>query len=697
MFLRAFALLLLLAFSARADDIRPRVILSWETRDSGGMTTTRLRQDIDVFLSRALTETIALQMILGANHYDLAYENSETRALELRPSGTLRADFGSVHTETTWALRRSRHEVDDSESRKDTQQIGARVSWPAAKYTPGGMLRAYRYRIDDREQNRAILNDQLSAGLDYAWNGLTASATQSYRLESDSGRAYERQTTDTNAGLGYNDTFSGGKLSVNATATGNVAKVADTASQGSRIPTFVPVMRVLWGVDDTPLDSSDHPLSAIAALYDNRTEVSTGIDFGPDGASFQAIAFDIGRVSPVDEIQIVVRDERLEPVTVPDGVRFDVYTSIDGERWTLYTNELVQRFDSVRSQYEIGFEQTDVRWIKAVSFGATARPTLVTEATLQYHRVAGANAGDSDFRTLASTAAIQYSPLRSITVGYNGSLYQTEQKSGDALQSDVRDVLHAVTARFEPRGRLAYDARYEIHDVETDRTLQSVRAIVGSMRFSPRPQLLTTLMCDRREEETEISILTGRTCTLNVSARVFPTLDFAGGISDRHQQLSTGGAQTTRMLYAVSNARVTKTLRLVLQAALNRSNYENWTGGLPPPSQDDRFTAEVDWNRGRALGLGATLTWVRTPSFSGVLQRYRVRWSPFGDGAISIITNYTQDIDPYTDGRSERLLISPRWQINAQAALNVTYSSVVTTGPQDFESSSLLASLILGR
>ena len=686
---------------ALGDDIRPRVILSWETRDSGGRTTTRLRQDIDVFLSRAFTETIALQMILGANHSDLAYETSDTRALELRPSGTLRADFGPVRTETMWALRRSRHDVDGVESRKDNQQIGARAGWVATKYAPGGSLRAFRYRIDDREQDRAIVNDQLAAALDYTWRGFTASATQAYRVESDSGRAYERRTTDTNAMLGYANAFAGGKLSVNANASGNVANVDDTAGRGTRIPTFVPVLRVLWGVDDTPLDSTDHPLTAIPGLSDNRTEVSSGIDFGPDGASFQAIAFDIGRVSPVDSIQIVVRDERLEPVTASEGVRFDVYTSIDGERWTPYTNELAQSFDSVRSQYEITFEQTDVRWVKTVSFGTAARPVLVTETTLQYHRLVGENALDSNFRTVASTAAIQYTPVRSVSFGYNGSLYQTEQESGEAVQSDVRDVLHSLSARYEPRGRFAYDARYETHDVETDRTLQNVHALIGSIRFTPRPQLLSTLMCDRREEETEHSILSGRTCTLNVSARVFPTLDFAGGIADRHQELDTGGTQTTRALYAVSNARVTRSLRLTLQAALNRSDYREWTGALPPPSRDDRFTAEIDWARGRALGLGATLTYVRTPAFSGVLQRYRVRWSPFGDGAISIITNYTQDIDPYTDGRSERLLVSPRWQINPQAALNLTYSSVTTTtstaGTQNFESDSLIASLILGR
>ena len=330
---------LLFAFTASAD-LRPRVILSWETRDVGGIRSSRLRQDIDVFLSRAFTETIELQMNLGANHYELATERldlatSDTSALELRPSGNLRADFGPVATETTWAFRRSRHDVDGIQSRRDNEQIGARASWAPSKFVPGANFRAWRYRIDDRDVDRSIVSDLVSGSLDYSWKGLAANVGQSYRVEGDNRGGYERTTVDQTAGLNYASTFAGGKLSVSSASNVALTRIEDDTTGGARIPTYVPVARALWGVDDTPLDSFDHPLSPYPALNDGRIGVSTGIDFGPDGASFQAIAFDIGRVSAVDEIQIVVRDERIEPVISYAGIQFDVYTSVDGERWTL--------------------------------------------------------------------------------------------------------------------------------------------------------------------------------------------------------------------------------------------------------------------------------------------------------------------------------------------------------------------------
>jgi hypothetical protein len=695
-------LAVLLCASTASADLRPRVILSWETRDVGGIQSSRLRQDIDVFLTRAFTDTIELQMNLGANHYELATERvdlatSDTSALELRPSGNLRAEFGPVATETTWAFRRARHDVDGIQSRRDNEQIGARAGWAQTKFVPGANLRAWRYRIDDRDVDRSIVSDLVSGSLDYAWKGLAANVGQSYRVESDNRGGYERTTVDQTAGLNYASTFAGGKLSVSSASSVALTRIEDDTTGGARIPTYIPVARALWGVDDTPLDSFDHPLSPYPALNDGRIGVSTGIDFGPDGASFQAIAFDIGRVSAVDEIQIVVRDERLEPVISYAGIQFDVYTSVDGERWTPHTADAVLSFDASRSQYEISFEQVDVRWIKVVTFGTAAQPVFVTEAYLLFHTIAGAGGRDSDYRSLTSSATLQFTPVRSVTLGYNGSAYQTQQETGLAQQSDVSDRTHAFSARFEPRGPLAYEARYEMHDVETDRTFQNVRAIVGSVRYAPRPQLTTTLLCDLRDETTDIAAIEGRTCGVNISARIFPTLDLTAGASDREQQLSTGGTQVTRSFYATSNARVTRSLRLTLSAAMNRSQYEDWTITLPPPSSDDRYNADIDWHAGRALGLGATVSWVQTPSFSGLLQRYRVRWTPFGDGSVSITTNYTQDVDPYSDSRSQRILISPRWQINPRAALNLTYSSVSTTGEQAFESDSLLASLILGR
>ncbi len=698
------AVLLLAALAASGDDLRPRIIVSSETRDAGEVSSSRLMQYIELFLERDLTESIKLQFEVEAKHDELSTEridpprgmNADSSGYEIRPAGTLIAEIGRVSTETAWSMRSSRFEVSEATTSRDDEQFLSRAAWGSARFLPGGSVRAWRSRLDDPLSGRELVNDLVEGSLDYRWGGLAVAAGQSYRIDRDSRAGYERTTIDNAGDLTFNDTFAGGKLSISALANGTMTTISDETSGVASIPTYVLPSRAFWGIDDTPLDATDRPLSAYPTLIDGRIAVSTGIDLGPESASFQAIAFDIGRSSQVDEIQIVVRDEKLGPVTSPAGIVWDVYTSIDGERWTPHNEELVVEFDTARSLYEISFRQVDVRWIKVVTFGVASQPVFVTEAFILFHTVRNNDAGDSEFTTLSSTAALTFTPVRSVTLGYNGATYQSMQKSGESLQSNIDDLTHNVFIRFDPGKSLGYELRYELHDVDNDRSFQSSRYLTGSMRYMPRPQLSGTLTCTRREETTDLATLEGRSCTASASALIFPTLDLTAGATERRQQLDTGGSQTSRSVYASSTARLSPSLRMTLSAAMNRSELEDWTGALTPP-RDDRITSDVVWFGGRALELGATIGWIDSSLYTGLVQRYRVRWSPFADGSVSLTTNYVHDIDPYTNNRSQRLLVSPRWQINPHTALNVTWVSVSNSGESRYDSDSLVAALVVGR
>ncbi|MGK2855878.1 MAG: discoidin domain-containing protein [Thermoanaerobaculia bacterium] len=699
------AILLLASLPGRGDELRPRVVLSSETRESGGFTSSRLREYIELYFTHAFTETIELQLNLAGNHDDLASDRldlsgipiPDSRTWEVRPAGNLLARFGQVATETVWSVRNSEYESGEKTSSRSDERVFSRASWSPTRFAPGGSVRAWRSRIDEDASDREIVNDLYEASLDYAWLGLTLGAGQTYRIDRDSRAGYERTIADSVADLTYNETFGGGKFSVSAAAHGALSGISDkTTGDQVSVPTYVNPGRAFWGIDDTPLDSTDHPLSAFPTLVDGRASVLTTIDFGSGGASFQAIAFDIGRVSQVDEIEIAVRDEKVDPVTAPGGITWDVYTSVDGERWTPHDAELVVGFDAARSHYEISFERVEVRWIKVVNFGVAAQPAFATEAWVLFHNVRDSG-GESEFSTFSSYAALMFSPVRSVTLGYTGSTYQTSQTSGESLESNVDDFTHVLSARYDPGRSLGFEARYEIHESETDRSFQNVHDITGSIRYMPRSQLSSTLTCSRREDVSNVATIDGRTCSLSATAQIFPTLDLIAGATDQERQLEGGGALVSRSYYASSTSRLTPSLRLTLSASRNRSTYENWSGSLPPLARDDRAGGELIWYRGRALELGAALARVESSAFSGVAQRYRVRWSPFGNGSVSLTTNYVHDIDPYTNAQSTRLLVSPQWQINRQTSLIVTYTSVSTAGDAHIDTDSLIASLVIGR
>jgi len=695
----------LTALVASGDQLRPRLLVSSETRDSGEVDSSRLMQFIELFFEREFTETITLQLDVQGKHDDLATERidatglkfGETSGYELRPAGNLLADIGRVSTETTWMMRSSRFEVDGVETQRDDEQILARAAWGGERAYPGGAVRAWRSHLDDPLSGRKLVNDLLEGTLNYQWGGLVASAGQSYRVDSDSSAGYERTTVDNLADLSFNETFAGGKLTVSAFASGVMTTISDRTASVASIPNYVLPSRALWGIDDTPLDSTDVPLSSTPALIDGRLTVPTGIDLGPAGASFQAIAFDIGRNSDVDQVQIVVRDERLDPVTSPAGILWDVYVSVDGERWMPHDEQVVVSFDVARSMYEIDFAQVDVRWIKVVNFGVASQPVLVTEAFVLFHTERDDSADDSEFTTFSTNAALTYTPVRSVTFGYNGALYQSSQKSGVSMESNIDDVAQDAYVRFSPWSSFGYELRYQTHDAETDNTLQASRYLIGTLRYAPRSQFSSTLSCIRREESTRLFTLDGDSCTVSASALIFPTLDLTAGMTARDQQLETGGSQESRSYYATSTARLTPSLRMSLSGAMNRSTYHDWNGSAPAPPKDDRVTTDIAWFGGRALELGATIGWVDSTVYTGLVQRYRVRWSPFADGTVSLTTNYAHDVDPYTNNRSQRILVSPRWQINSQTALDVTWVSVTNSGESRYNTDSLIAALSIGR
>jgi len=696
--------LLVTASAAAQNELHHHATVSYETRTSGTASATFLRQELELALVRVLSDAATIRLQLGVNHFNTDSRFADVRrvranALELRPSGMLTLLLGPMRTEGDYSQRRSSHEVEEKTFVHTTEQLRVQTSWAASKFVPGGHVRATRYRLEDGKSAAALVNDAVYGAFEQSWNGFSVAGGEAYRIDRDDRAGYRRRTSDQTASLSYGGSWLRGRLTVAAGAGGMRSKIDDSANERvTRIPAVVPVNRALYGVDDTPLDSTDHQFSANAALIDGRLNVSAGISLGADSASFQTITFDIGRLAEADQIVIDIRDEKNEFVRVAEGVSWDLYTSIDGDRWAPYATDVVQVFEPARSRYEISFASLDVRWIKAVSFGTAAEPVFVTEAQVVDHTVVTSGARDSEFRSVISNGSITFIPVRALSLQYAGSRYSASQTIGGSNWTEHRDVDHQLSAQWDVRRNLGLDVRLELRDAETDRFSEETRAVVAGGRYAPRRQLQFAVTCDVRETDLVTGLVEARGCSAQAAARLFPTLDVSLGVTGRNQDhVTEGGRSESRGVFLHGNARLTRSLRLNINASSNRSTYEGSFVTTFPPSRDDRVTTDVDWNAGQALGLGVTLGWAASGDTSGLLQRYRVRWSPFGDGSITLTTGYTEDIDPYSESRSRRLFVAPRWQVNRLAALVVTYVSVSTTGPRPFESRSLLTTLSIGR
>ncbi|HEX7706469.1 MAG TPA: hypothetical protein VF701_08435 [Thermoanaerobaculia bacterium] len=700
--LALLAMLLTSALTLRGE-LSPRVLLTWETRDSGTGTLTQLRQDVEVFLDRAVAEGVTYRLGMGANRLESETSFLETRrdtsTFEMRPTGRVEVRVGRIAWDADYALRRSSAEISDRRSIYTNEQILTKFAWSALPWLPNGEVRAMRYRLGDDRFSEDLVNELAEVTLSHSWCGLNVSGGQNVRRQIDDRNGYTRTTGEQLGSISYAQALFDQRLTFSASANGSLTMIDDSAGERStRIPNPVAIVRALSGVDDTPLDSTDRPLSSNPALTDGRLDISAGINLGPDGESFQTIMLDFGRIAEVDRIDVVVRDERGDRVLQSAGIRWDVYTSVDGERWTAHLEGNDQQFDSIRSQFEISFSSIDVRWIKVVSFGVAAQPVFVTEVRALFHTTLTSGSRESEYRNVMGSTSLTWTPLRPLSFNYTGSTYISDYEIGGIGTSTIEDMLHSISARYDGPWNLSYDTRYEVREASTDRNDESSTSLLGGLRWMPRPQLMVSTFCDLRDEVRTFGDVESRTCNANVTARLYPTLDVSFGGSDRSEErLTEGGEIHTTSLHATATARVRPTLRFVVSGTSSRSTATGDVEAALPPTRDDRINLSSDWNPGRALGLGATFGWVAGDAISGIVQRYRVRWSPFGDGSVSLHTSYQTDIDPYSNSRSERILISPRWQVNRRTALSLGYSTVKTTGLYVFESESILASLSIGR
>lgn len=695
--------LFLIAAAANAE-FRPRVGVSYESRDNDSITSSVLRKEIDLFLTRSLTSAVSFRLTLAAREYETgAYfdkvSRPGTRSLELRPSTGLRVNLGRIDAEAEYLLRRTSFNTAGSDATDTNQSIDSRLQWARYRFFPSGTFRATRNRVANGRASGETTNDAFYGSLAHSWDAFSLAVSSTRRSDRDSRARYDRTMSDYGGALQYTDNFLEGKLSVSADATGTLSEVDERSNGASQIPAIVPFTRALYVVDETPLDSIDHPLSSLPALNDGRLNTSAGISIGPESTSFQTIAFDFSRLARVSLVEVVVRDERQDLVVNPGGVDWSVYTSSDGVRWIAQTAGVTSRFDAARSQFEISFDSIDARWLKVVTFGVTSRPAFVTEARVFLLTTVVGPSRKTQYRAYGSSAAVSYTPFRILAVGYAGSLYSGSQDiGGDAGTTGVSDVNHSLSLQLSPRGPLSYSVRVDTHSAGTNEFAEESRGVTTGLLFVPRSQLQFTLTCELQEEEIRLELRDRRSCSSQASARVFPSLDVTlGGSNSVQDRITEEGRILTRSFYVNSSARVTRSFTVQLNASSNRSSIEGTVERELPPSRDERAYAEIDWRGNRVLSLGVSLGWVAGDAFEGLVQRYRFRWSPFGDGAISLTTQYSQDIDPQSNGRSERMLVAPRWQVNGNTALSLTYTSVITTGIQNFESKSILASLSIAR
>ena len=661
-----------------AQELTGRALLAFEHYETNALKTSGFRQTYDLRLDRAFTDTARFSVFFRGDDF-----NAQQRFRQLQPGAEL-----AMNLETISVLARSEYfdtrlRQGDRESNRMLQRSSGNMTWSPIGL-PTLRLLGQHNRTTDNAASTQLTDDNALAAINYEWHGLGGIAEQHYSRSTDPVAGYDRKSTYHNASLTYAVAPFSGKLAFTADASTQVMKLDEAALAGaSSVPSPVIIAKALYSIDETPLDSRDHPPVANAGLTDSDLNRSTGISLGPDAVSFQNITLDIGHIDRLDEVRVVVRDAAGNPLRNGGGpVSFDVYESQDGDIWTAVASQTT--FNAPLSLYVVSFQQVSGRWLKVVNFGVNAEATFVTEVQGFYHtalRPGEHRRGDqSGFNT---NATVTYRPVQRLLLSYAGLYSSIRQQLGSTPETKTSDLEHLGSVEYDITKSLSLRTQYLQRDVQNfARAGDGARGLTVFLDYAPTKQLRITFESGDQRQTIDSTAFTLQTRAIHTTAYVLKSLFFTLDGGTQMQKISeTGSIARQQFLNLTGNAQLWPTVRMQINGAMQRVNAQSTDAAvqLLGPSRDNRISTDVIWRPGRQLQLSVRTGWVSGAELTGFTHRYHIDWFPFGDGTVSLGGSFDEDIDPTLNRRATRTVFNPRWLMNRFITFDLNYTSVKST------------------
>ena len=699
-----FALILVAPLGA-ASDFATRARIGYEFFDINGSSRDGLRQTYDLRLDRALTGTSSFRIFFrGDDFQGSATTRSISETMEFRqiqPGAELVINTSRLIAQARGEYVHATSQSGRLESGRSIERAIGSLTW-----TPDSLpvlrILGQRNRTKDDKADLALTDDRAVVSLTHEWRGFHATAGEHYARAADPRIGYDRKSQLHNLGLGYNRTFLAGRLTVSTDASTQRMRLEERGVGGrpSSVPTPVVIARMLYAIDETPLDASDTSPSPNPALNDGDINATAGVSIGPDAQSFQNLILDISRVDRADEIRVIVRDEGGNLLrNGGSAISWDAYTSADGRLWTPLPSTTT--FDSPLSLYSITFSQTAARWLKVVNFGVHVEPVFVTEVQAYYHTTIDAGeTRQGSQEAWNGNANVTWQPVKRLTLFYSGLVSSVRQEIAGPLLS-TRDVEHFGTAQYDWR-LVSLRGQYKKRDITNlSRADDGASGLTAFVDFNPTRQLRITVEAGNEDQVLDGRAFTLDTRALSVSAFVIRSFQITLQGGTQTQEMTVDGTVAHRRFASLtSNVQLAPSLRLLLQGTLQRtrSDSDDPAVVLLGPERDDRVSADVIWRPGRKLSLSTRVGWFSGQAFSGATYRYHAEWYPFGEGTVSLAASHDEDIDPILNRRATRTVFNPRWAMNRFASIDINYTAVTSAvETMSNRQRSLLATVTLRR
>lgn len=413
-------------------------------------------------------------------------------------------------------------------------------------------------------------------------------------------------------------------------------------------------------------------LADTPALIDGDL-ISPAADLSGD---FRNIGVDMGFDREIDTALVYI-ERQLLPGSAGDYA-WDVYTSTDGDFWTLHLGAARFIFNDLLNRFEILFPPVTTRWFKVVNtrFSINEPPLAATEIRVtgleeRTGREITTQETESGNVTIGWRASeivdVTFSTFANRQTDDNDFGLREDEDLNSTLTTSVRPGITTTTVRLQAINRSSTDFRPE-----------QDRIVSVTFGIAPLPALdLSVTGTHRRNSARGDLLVRSDAVFFRGAARFSPVTEASLDLGVLHQEDGLVDRTTSRRHAQIS---LVTTLRpglfLFNNWRVERLEFGGMGSGQLPDRTDVDLRTRVSYRPTRVLGAAVEVLYQEFGELSGFSRLYDLDWLPFPGGALQIQASFRQDRRSLAGALREETRIGARWTVNPRTLVDMAYTVI---------------------
>ncbi len=566
------------------------------------------------------------------------------------------------------------------------------LPWVSVLYTKTNTYDTL-HRIED------VSSDKITGNVRYTGvKGLDVNYQPAYTRTDDKINGLRITDLTSLARVTYSDQFFNRRVSLNSSA--NVAFETTKTSAGSATGNVLFQVFPSAGLFSITNDPVNVTLPPDPALIDGNLTVSAGINIGVPplvggDTTPRNIGLDFFNPATVDTLYVYV--------TVPQNVTnsfpqvagsfsWDIYTSTDNIRWTLYQPSVHGTFDFFQNRFVIGFPAlpTAARYLKVVVSPLTAAavvaagltPTdfsniFVTEMQAFLSEQAGEVRGTTTRNSQLYNLDVRTKILDNPQLFYDLTFFLSHTGGISSLTrytlANSLFVFHTFNRIYSGSGSIGVENG---HDITGSRQALVYTATIREVLLRSLSQ---SLVFSGRDEETGGRSTGTNSLSLTNTAELYRGIDVNASAALSTANVPTGEKDDTTAFILSANLVPYRTLTMSLNYSVSRTKQSGGEAGAVT-TKTQRVDTSASYRPFPTVYLFASYSVLKTSgSPTNTLQNYGINWSPFPEGTLQFNFAYNQNFNSIDNSKGTLISPSVTWQITSRTFLDVSYLILKST------------------